>query len=115
MTQGALVWIEQFQGRAASASWEALRAARTLAPAGPVIAAVFGQGVGDVAQEAIRRGADTVLVADDATLADTASSRMSRCWRRSYRSASPLSCWARRLSRGGRCWRARQRTWAPDC
>ena len=70
MTQGALVWIEQFQGRAASASWEALGAARTLAPDGPVIAAVFGQGVGDVAQEAIRRGADTVLVADDATLAD---------------------------------------------
>ena len=70
MTQGALVWIEQFNGQPASASWEALGAARTLAPDGPVIAAVFGQGVADVAQEAIRRGADTVLAADDAALAD---------------------------------------------
>lgn len=70
MTQGALVWIEQFNGQPTAASWEALGAARTLAPDGPVIAAVFGQGVGDAAQEAIKRGADTVLLADDATLAD---------------------------------------------
>ena len=70
MTQGALVWIEQFKGQPAAASWEALGAARALVPDGPVIAAIFGQNIGDAAQEAIRRGADTALVADDATLTD---------------------------------------------
>ena len=42
MTQGALVWIEQFKGQPAAASWEALGAARALVPDGPVIAAIFG-------------------------------------------------------------------------
>lgn len=65
------VWIEQFNGKAASASWEALGAGRQLARAlgGPVTALVFGQGVRDVAQEAFQRGADAALLADDATLA----------------------------------------------
>jgi len=70
MSQGVLVWVEQFKGKPQAASWEALGQARTLAGGGPVTAAVFGQGVEAVAQEAIRRGADRVLVADDATLAD---------------------------------------------
>ncbi|MCZ2097981.1 MAG: electron transfer flavoprotein subunit alpha/FixB family protein [Anaerolineae bacterium] len=69
MSQGVLVWIEQHQGRVPAASWEALGAARALAAGGPVLAAIFGQGIRDAAQDAIQRGADTVLAANDASLA----------------------------------------------
>lgn len=70
MSQGVLVWIEQHQGQVPAASWEALGTARALAGGGPVVAAIFGQGISGAAQDAIQRGADTALVADDATLAD---------------------------------------------
>ena len=62
------VFIEQFKGVIAPASLEALGAARTLG--GGVTGLLFGQGVGDLAQSVIAHGADEVLVADDATLAD---------------------------------------------
>ena len=68
MSANTLVWVEQFKGQAASAAWEAIGLARTLG--GQVIAAVLGQGVGGLAQEAIAYGADQVLVCDDATVAD---------------------------------------------
>ncbi|MBN2469785.1 MAG: electron transfer flavoprotein subunit alpha/FixB family protein, partial [Anaerolineae bacterium] len=66
------VWIEQFKGKAASASWEALGKGRVLADAlgTPLTALVFGQDVNDLAAQAIHRGADDVITADDATLAD---------------------------------------------
>jgi electron transfer flavoprotein alpha subunit len=62
------VFIEQFRGQVAQASLEALGAARALG--GEVTALLFGQGVAALAQTAIAHGADTVLVADDATLAE---------------------------------------------
>jgi electron transfer flavoprotein alpha subunit len=68
-----LVWIEQFKGRPAPASWEAVGTARRLADelGGSVTACVFGgPGVEALAQEAISCGADAVLLAEDATLAD---------------------------------------------
>ncbi len=66
------VWIEQFQGQAAPASWEALGQGRTLAGTlgGPLTALVFGQDVEGLAKQAIQRGADRVLLAEDATLAE---------------------------------------------
>jgi len=72
MSNNILVWVEQFKGQAASASWEAIGLARTLAGSlgGQVIACVLGQGVGAVAQEAISYGADQVLICDDATVDD---------------------------------------------
>ena len=72
MSNNIFVWVEQFKGQAASASWEAMGLARTLAGGlgGQVIACVLGQGVGGLAQEAIACGADQVFVCDDATVAD---------------------------------------------
>ncbi|MGD2178253.1 MAG: electron transfer flavoprotein subunit alpha/FixB family protein [Anaerolineae bacterium] len=72
MTNDIFVWVEQFDGQATSASWEAMGAARRLADeqGGDVVACLFGgDGLEDLAQEAIAYGADTVLVAMDATLA----------------------------------------------
>ena len=67
-TQNAWVWIEHHQGEVANSSWEAIGAARTLAS--QVSACIFGQGVKELAQQAIQYGADRVFLADDATLAD---------------------------------------------
>jgi electron transfer flavoprotein alpha subunit len=67
------VWVEQFEGQPAAASWEAIGAARRLADelGGNVTACVFGgPGVEPLAQDAISYGADAVLLAEDATLAD---------------------------------------------
>lgn len=72
MSNHILVWVEQYKGQPASAAWEAIGLARTLADGlgGQVIACVFGQGVGGLAQEAVSFGADQVMLCDDATVAD---------------------------------------------
>ncbi|MBL7063931.1 MAG: electron transfer flavoprotein subunit alpha/FixB family protein [Anaerolineae bacterium] len=73
MSNDIFVWVEQFKGQPAAASWEAIGAARRLADelGGSVTACVFGgQGIEALAHEAISYGADTVLLAEDATLAD---------------------------------------------
>ncbi len=66
------VWVEQFKGQAVPAAWEALGKGREIADAldAELTALVFGRGVEALAQEAIQRGADRVLLADDPTLAD---------------------------------------------
>ena len=66
------VWVEQFDGKMLSMSGEALGAGRNLADELGVglSALVFGQGVQDVAQEAIQCGADKAYICDDVTLAD---------------------------------------------
>ncbi len=66
------VWIEQFKGEATTPSWEALGAARNIAGAygDQVVACLFGEGIDPLAQEAIHHGADQVLLADDASLAE---------------------------------------------
>jgi len=72
MSNDILVWVEQFKGQAASASWEAIGLARTLAEGlgGQVVACVLGQGIGALAEEAIAYGADQVVLCDDATVED---------------------------------------------
>jgi len=73
MSNDILVWVEQFKGQPAIASWEAIGVARRLADdlGGSVIACVFGEeGLEALAQEAVSYGADKVLLAEDATLAD---------------------------------------------
>ncbi len=69
--RGIWVWVEQFQGKACSISWEMLGQGRHLADqlGAPVTACVLGHNVGRIAQEAIAYGADRVFLADDATLA----------------------------------------------
>lgn len=61
------VFIDQFKGKALPASWEALGVGKTL---GDVTGLVFGEGVEDIAKEAFQYGADQVLLADSAILAD---------------------------------------------
>ncbi|WKZ39997.1 MAG: electron transfer flavoprotein subunit alpha/FixB family protein [Anaerolineales bacterium] len=61
------VYIDHFKGEIQPSSWEALGLAKTF---GTAVALVFGAGVDDVAKAALEYGADEVLVADDASLAD---------------------------------------------
>ncbi len=61
------VYIDHFKGDVQPASWEALGLAKSF---GSAAAVVFGSGVDAVAQAALEYGADEVLVADDAALAD---------------------------------------------
>jgi electron transfer flavoprotein alpha subunit len=61
------VYIDHFKGDVQPASWEALGLAKSF---GSAVALVFGSGVDEVAKAAIEYGADEVLVADDASLAD---------------------------------------------
>jgi electron transfer flavoprotein alpha subunit len=61
------VYIDHFKGEALPASWEAVGVGKTL---GSVTALVFGSGVEAVAKSAFEYGADEVLLADDAALAD---------------------------------------------
>ncbi|MGD2144761.1 MAG: electron transfer flavoprotein subunit alpha/FixB family protein [Anaerolineae bacterium] len=73
MNNDILVWIEQFEGEAAGASWEALGLARalTVENGGDVVACLMGEdGLDELAQGAFAYGADRVLLAEDATLAD---------------------------------------------
>ncbi|RLC87777.1 MAG: electron transfer flavoprotein subunit alpha [Chloroflexi bacterium] len=73
MSNDIFVWVEQFSGHPTAASWEAAGLARRLADelGSDVTACVFGgQGIEPLAQEAISYGADRVLLAEDATLAD---------------------------------------------
>ncbi|MEP7358105.1 MAG: electron transfer flavoprotein subunit alpha/FixB family protein [Anaerolineales bacterium] len=72
MTNKIWVLIEQAKGAAAHSSLEALGVAQHLAGqmGGGVSALLFGQEVSGLAQALIEAGADEVVTADDATLAD---------------------------------------------
>jgi electron transfer flavoprotein alpha subunit len=61
------VYIDHFKGEVVPASWEAIGVGKTF---GPVTALVFGSGVEALAQAAFEFGADEVLLADNAALAD---------------------------------------------
>ncbi|MBN1451680.1 MAG: electron transfer flavoprotein subunit alpha/FixB family protein [Anaerolineales bacterium] len=61
------VYIDHFKGEPLPASWEAIGVGKTL---GDVSALVFGSGLDAVAKSAFEYGADEVLLADDAALAD---------------------------------------------
>lgn len=62
-----LVYVDHFKGNIQPSSWEALGLAKTF---GTAVALVFGSGVDEVVKAALEYGADEVLVADDASLAD---------------------------------------------
>jgi electron transfer flavoprotein alpha subunit len=66
-----LVYVEQFNGKAASVSWEVLGKARELADGlgGPLAAVVIGDDVEAIAQEAIHYSADIVHLVQDPSLA----------------------------------------------
>ena len=68
--RGVWVWAEQFQGQAASISWEMVGQGRILADqlGAMLTVCVLGQGMAEVARQAIAYGADRVFVADDPTL-----------------------------------------------
>ncbi len=61
------VFIEEHAGEVAPVSWELLSEARSLADEldEELVALAIGEDLDDVAEEAIERGADRVLVADD--------------------------------------------------
>ncbi|MEF8780664.1 MAG: electron transfer flavoprotein subunit alpha/FixB family protein, partial [Haloferacaceae archaeon] len=61
------VFVEEHAGEVMPVSWELLAEGRTLADEldQELVALVIGEGVDEVAEEAIARGADRVLVADD--------------------------------------------------
>jgi electron transfer flavoprotein alpha subunit len=61
------VFVEQHEGEAASVAWELLAKGRELADdvGDDLVALVMGDGVEELAGEAVERGADRVLVADD--------------------------------------------------
>ena len=61
------VYIDHFKGEIQPSSWEALGLAKSF---GTAVALVFGTGVDAVAKMAVEYGADEVLVADDASLAE---------------------------------------------
>jgi electron transfer flavoprotein alpha subunit len=61
------IYIDHFKGEVQPGSWEALGLGKTF---GAVSALVFGSGVDAVVKAAFEYGADEVIVADDAALAD---------------------------------------------
>lgn len=70
MPQNVFVWISQNNGKVDPISWEALAIARQIAGdlGGQTIGLVLGQGIADLAEQAIAYGADSVFVADDPSL-----------------------------------------------
>lgn len=68
--KGVWVWVEQFNGRARSISWEMLGQGRRLADLRhtDLTACVLGHDVEHIAREAVRFGADRVFRADNAVL-----------------------------------------------
>jgi electron transfer flavoprotein alpha subunit len=61
------IYIDHFKGEVQPGSWEAIGLGKTF---GAVSALVFGSGVDAVVKAAFEYGADEVIVADDAALAD---------------------------------------------
>ena len=82
MEYSLLVWIEQLDGQADPIAWQAMAAAEKIAgspggpggpgsrggPGGSITAAVFGDGAGDIARQAVEAGADRVYISDDPSL-----------------------------------------------
>jgi len=68
--RGVWVWVEQFEGRATDISWEMMGQGRRLANTlgTTLTACVLGDGVEDIAREAITYGADRVFLADHPSL-----------------------------------------------
>ncbi len=91
MSNKIFVFIDQFKGKAYPVSWEALGAGLSLAEklGGGVTALVIGSQAQSVAGEAFQYGADEVLYADDATLADYRPEPYTALIAKQAKSASP--------------------------
>jgi len=61
------VFVDHFKGQVLPASWEAVGVGKKH---GTVSAVIFGQNIESLAKDAFEHGADEVLLADDATLAE---------------------------------------------
>lgn len=70
MAHNILVWIENFNGSAATISHEALGAATSIADGGTITAVVFGANSQELAKQAITLGAANAIICEDATLQD---------------------------------------------
>lgn len=72
MSQSIWVYLDHFRGNPPPVSWEALGAALGIAHDlnAEVVALVFGEGVEQIAKEAIGRGAKTVFLVEEARLAE---------------------------------------------
>jgi electron transfer flavoprotein alpha subunit len=70
MSNKVFVYIDHFKGRVLPASWEAVGVARTLADSlGSGLSAILlGQGIEELAQQAIEFGADSVMLGEDQAL-----------------------------------------------
>jgi electron transfer flavoprotein alpha subunit len=70
MASEIFTWIDQSGGIADSIAWEMIGAGRQVADSlgGQVAACVLGDGVDELAQEAVQRGADKAILVNDATL-----------------------------------------------
>jgi electron transfer flavoprotein alpha subunit len=72
MADKVWVYIDHFNGKVYPSSWETVGAGRSLASelGGGVTAVVAGQNGKEVAEQAVQYGVDTVLLVEDAALAD---------------------------------------------
>ncbi len=72
MASKIFVYIDHFKGKPLPASWEVVSAARKIANemGATVSTLIFGQGVESIAKPAYQYGADEILLADEASLAD---------------------------------------------
>ncbi len=78
---GVWVWVEQYDGQAASISWEMIGQGRRLADnrGTNLTACVLGYQTEAMAQEAIAYGADRVILVDDPTLKTYRTDPYARC------------------------------------
>ncbi|MGB4705395.1 MAG: electron transfer flavoprotein subunit alpha [Candidatus Saccharicenans sp.] len=79
--QGVWVWVEQYDGHAASISWEMIGEGRRLADrrGTTLTACVLGHQAESIAREAIAYGADRVILVDDPTLRIYRTDPYARC------------------------------------
>ncbi len=70
MASNVFVWIERVDGQADPIAWQAMAAARKVAGdlGGSLTAVVLGDGVSEIARQALEAGADRVCTAEDPTL-----------------------------------------------
>ena len=102
MANNIWVFVEQVKGVLAQPSLEALGEARRLADArgGSVSAVLFGHNVSSLAATAGAHGADEVLLADDATLADFRTEAYGSVLVRLVRERGPVLVLAGATTRG---------------
>lgn len=99
---GVFVWIDQVDGQALPASWEALGVGRLAADTlqQPLSAVIFGHQIDGLRQAAVERGADRIFCADDSSLADFRLDSYAAALSQVVTSYSPAVVMAAATSRG---------------